>query len=132
MAKKTHRVSLANYIPPAKLLEEVSSLTLDKVNFKFTLGKFYRMPEGHSASERWIIVDDDVTGMKTMAREYTRQPMTSFAAQYFDEDNINTYPLSMVFRKESIPEVFAEPAPASSSTLTKRAHGKGPQGFDIG
>lgn len=31
------RILLAGYVPPAKLLDKVKTLTLDKINFKFTI-----------------------------------------------------------------------------------------------
>ncbi len=56
------RISLAGYVPPAKLLDKVETLTLDKINFKFTIQSIHNMPLNTTASERWIIVDGNATG----------------------------------------------------------------------
>lgn len=118
------KVSLAGYVPPAKLLDKVETLTLDKINFKFTIQSIHNMPLNTTASERWIIVDDNATGKEILGEKNKWQPTTSFAAKYFSEDNIAGHPLSMTFRKESVPEIFAEPAAASSSSETERQLGK--------
>ena len=117
------RILLAGYVPPAKLLDKVESLTLDKVNFKFTLQDLWSGPTNFPASERWIIVDGnliDETGKEILGKENTWSRTTSFASKYFGEDNLAGHPLSLTFRKESVPEIIAEPAAASSSSETER------------
>ena len=52
------------------------------------------------------------------------QRTSSFAGKYFSDDNLAGHPLSMTFRKESVPEIFAEPAAASSSSETERQSAK--------
>lgn len=118
------RILLAGYVPPAKLLDKVETLTLDKINFKFTIQSIHNMPLNTPASERWIIVDDNTTGKEILVEECKWNPTTSFSSKYFSEDNIAGHPLSMTFRKESVPEIIAEPASASSSSETERQLGK--------
>ncbi|MBT8036680.1 MAG: hypothetical protein KJO21_03960 [Verrucomicrobiae bacterium] len=121
------KISLAGYVPPAKLLDKVETLTLDKINFKFTIQNIRNMPFYTSASERWIIVDDNAkekTGKEILGKKHAWSRTTSFASKYFSEGSIAGHPLSMTFRKESVPEVFAEPAAASSSSETERQLGK--------
>jgi len=121
------KILLGGYVPPAKLLDKVETLTLDKINFKFTIQSIQNMQLNTTAAERWIILDDSLvstTGKEILVEECKWHPTTSFSSKYFSEDNLAGYPLSMTFRKESVPEIFAEPAAASSSSETERQLGK--------
>jgi len=133
MAKRINDsgVSLANYVPPAKLLVEVGSLTLDKINFKFAIGDIHHLPKDSPASERWIIVDDNATGKETFKKNTECHRTTSFAAKYFSEDSIPGSPLSMIFRKESVPEVLPKPNTAPSSSRTGRSLNDPTKSMDI-
>lgn len=98
------KISLAGYVPPVMLLDKVQTLSLDQLTF--TIRDFGNV--------------GDLTGKEKSLWQRT----SSFAAKYFSDDNLAAHPLSMTFHKESVPEVFADPAAASSSSGTERQSAK--------